>query len=425
MLINRRNVEKELSIVLKWVNAKRKIKDVIVGRFQERGFLNGEAIAIITGTNPLSQLTDEVIYLLVWILYHNIDNDELKSRIVPEKILTEKEFNIAKTMRINRKTDSIYPIIFRNIHQDADDDYSGIITLQQLSELFDNRIIKYNPETQRPLVSKLYHNQEVKEIFLNKRNTKEIEEKILSGKQIPDEITFNIAAVGNEDFEFISSRNELKMNDGDLFCINGWHRITGGRNAFKKDPEKCGNFYYKLRIVHWDIDKAKAYVYQESLGTRLDLLATKSYNVYDEINQVITKLNENPKSCLQGKITTDKSKLESGKAVILFNVLFDIISHLFNIKNNQDVSSTSNYLRDAFNLISDDMPGLLKKQLDDRFLTAYLILMKRYQNDENWKNNLMQSIDKLNGIDLQSVYYTKVGKNFITEIEKYIIEKGV
>jgi hypothetical protein len=130
-------------------------------------------------------------------------------------------------------------------------------------------------------------------------------------------------------------------------------------------------------------------------------------------------------SCLKGKITSDNSKLESGDAIILFNVMFDILSELFEVKTNQEVSSISNYLKDAFNLISDEKPNLFTKKINERLLTAYLLLMKRYQNTEDWQRNLITSIDKLNTNDLQSIRYLKINKIFINDVEKFLKEKGV
>jgi hypothetical protein len=401
------------------------MKNKVIDQFKERGFMTGEITAIITGTNRLEQLTDELLYLLVWVLYSTVDDAILQDRINPEKVLTDKEIAIAKNIKVDRKKDSIYPIMFNNIHKDVEDDYSGIITLEELVDLFDKRIIKYNPETQRPLVSKLYHDQEIKDIFLNKKNVKEIEEKILTGKQIPDEITFNLAATGEEEFDFNNLKNELKINEGDIFCINGWHRITGGRNAFKKDPAKCSSFYFKLRIVHWDVEKAKAYVYQESLGTKLDILASKSYDVYNEVNQVVGKLNENPKSCLRGKITSDTSIFESGKALVMFNVIFDSINQMFEVKNNHDVSVFSNYFIKGLNLITDNNPDLLANPIDDRLLVTYMATLKKYFNDEDWQEKLINTIDKIDVNDLQSIPYKTVNKTFINKVIEYVDSREV
>ncbi len=423
MLINRSKVEKELAVVLEYVNSKRKIKNTIVEKLQERGFLSGEATAIIMGANPLPQLLDEIIYMLIYVLYKNI-TDERKHRITPEKILTEKEIAIAKSFRISKKESSTYPVVFPNMHKDAEDDYGGIITLQQLTDLFDKRIIKYNPETQRPLVPKIYNNEEIKEIFLNKRNIKEIKEKILSGKQIPDEIIFNVAVTGEEELDFNTTKGELKIFAGDVFCISGWHRTTGGRNAYKEDPQKCSNFYYKLRIVHWEVEKAKAYVAQEALGTKLDLLSVKAYSVYNESNQVVVKLNENPKSCLRDKITTNLNDIIEGKSVVMFNVLLDIISNVFKIKD-QDVASVSMYLRDAFNLICDDYPDIFASKIDERLLTAFILMMKKYYKSDDWENKLLESIDKITTNDLQFPYYTKISKNFIAQVQTYLDEMEV
>lgn len=419
MLIKRSKLEDELKIVLKYVNAKRNLKSKVIDGFKSHGFMSGEASAIISGTNPLLQLADEILYLLVWISYFLLDDEELKARIDPTKILTEKEIGIVKNLKVDRKSDNIYPIVFNNIHKDVADDYSGIIMLSELSELFDNRVIKYNPETQRPLVSKLYCGEEIKEIYLNKKNLKEIKQRILDGKQIADEIIFNVAATGEEEFEHNETTRELKVLSGDVFCISGWHRITSGRDAFKTNPSKCSQFYYKLRIVHWEAEKARAYVFQEASGTKFNILEHKEYDVSSEVHQVVSRLNENPKSNFRGKITVDNDGL------INFNTMFNIISHLFKIEDNKDVVVISNYIRDGLNLITDENTDLLNKTIDEKLIIAYMVLLHDLYKSEDWQEQLLFRINTIKVSELEEMPYKKVNKRFIDKITEYVRSKEV
>jgi hypothetical protein len=414
MLISRDKVEKEVRLVLQHYNAIRKLKDKIISKFEQRGFLYGEINSIFSSAS-LMQVSDDLFYLLIVILYNTIDDESLKVGINPDKILTQIEKDIAANLTVDRTKDSIYPIIIENVNIDAEGDYSTTISLEMLSEFFDKRIIKYNPETQRPLISKAYGG---KEIFLNEKNCREIEENIVRDRQIPDEITFNILATGEEKFEYDHNKKRLIIYEGAFDCSDGWHRTVSGRNAFKRKP--TSKFYYKLRITNWDIDKTKAYIYQKSLGSQLDPLAKKSYNIYNSANQVVSKLNENHKFNLNGKITTDKTEIEKGNALVMFDVLFDTIQHVFDIKDNKEVVMVSNYLKDGINLISEDDVDLLDKPQIDQLWVAYIVALSKYYNAEDWKNKTMETIDKLNINALQSIEYKKINKAFINRVNEYI-----
>ena len=423
MLIAREKVEKDLNLILQHYNGKRKIKDKIIQKFVEKGFLYGEINSIFTGTTHLMQIADELFYLFIVLLSKHIDDEELKKRINPDKILTDIEKTVANNIEINRNKDSFYPLVIENVNRDAEGDYSTVFELTKLSEFFDNRIIKYNPETQRPLISKFYSGVEVKEIFINDKNRRAIEQNIVEDKQIPDEITFNVLSTGEEDIEYDPIKRTLTINSGEFDCCDGWHRTVAGRNAYKRKPHS--SFYYKVRIVNWDIDKAKAFIHQKSLGSQLDPLAKKSYDVYNPVNQVVTKLNENPKCNLCGKITTNQRDITNKKALIMFNVLFDSISYCFNVETNSDIVKISNYVKEGINLISENNIELLETKQEDQLWVAYIGILAKYYGTEDWKFNIIKDIDQLNLTELLEIPYKTINKVFIKKIIEYINSKTI
>jgi hypothetical protein len=419
MLINRSKIEHEIAWTLERVNGKRKYKDVITRKFEERGFLAGEINAIISGTNPVMQLTEDLLCLLVWILYNSLTalDPELINKISPEKLLTKIEIEKAKNMIVNRKKDSIYPLFIENVNIDADEDYSTIFLLTKIAEWFDNRTFKYNHETQRPLISKFYGGQEGKEIDLNENNVKAIQRNIVEEKQIPDEITLNILQTGDEEIHYDSKKRILTIHSGDVSVIDGWHRLVAARKAYYENPE--ANFYLKVRIVHWDIDRAKAFIYQKSLGSQLDPFAKKVYDVYNPINQVISKLNTNPKSNLKNKIGSDKTD----NSKIKFDIFYDTLNILFNIKSNSEVVSVSNYLKDGFNLITDNNISLLDEKHDDRLLITHMVILSKFYKNIEWEDKVMDMIDRLDIAELLAIPYKTINKVFIKKIEEYLSEK--
>lgn len=419
MLVSREKIQKDVQLVLQHYNSKRKMKDKIISQFENQGFLYGEINAIFSGTNPLIQVSDELFYLLIVILHKTIDDEILKDKINPDKVLTQIEKDIAVNLTIDRKKDGIYPIVIENVTMDADDDYSTTFTLGKLvNDYFDKRIIKYNSETQRPLVSKYYLGEERKEIYINQKNRVAIAKNIANDNQIPDEIVFNILQTGDEEFEYNPNTRKLTIYAGDFCCIDGWHRTVAGRDAYRKKPS--ANFYYKVRIVHWDVNKAKAFVRQKSLGTQINLLEHKIYDVFNPVHHVVKKLNDDATSPIRGKVTNEESDIKCGGALVTFNVLFDSISGLMDINDNKDVFKVSNYLKEGLSLIADFNADFLENPILDQIWVTYMAILSKYRDEEDWQTKLMETIDKLDDNTIQSIPYRTINKTFINKIKEYV-----
>lgn len=425
MLIQRRNVEKILALALNDINTNSVAKKGFIKTIKDKGFTTGEAKSMLSGNNPLIQMTDELIYLLVIACNENTTDASIKYKLDPTKILTEKEIDIVKNIKVKRKSDSIFPITFENVNFDMEDDYSTVLTIERLSELFDNRVIKYNTATQRPLISKWYQGEEVKDVFVNAKNRKAIEKNIESGKQVPNYITLNILENGLESFEYNSDKRTLTITQGEIDLLDGFHRTLAARNVFQKNPSI--QFAFKIRIVHWDVSKAKAFIHQETLGTQLDPLARKTYDVYNDVNKVVNKLNESPKSFLRNKIAKDVSNYNSSDSIIMFDVVFDTIKNLFNVNDNKDVIMVSNHITNVLEGVIGYNINAFDKKLDERDFILYMLLAKQTFGKENSEvENFVSEV--LSNIDIKairSIEYRKVSNlvinNIKSEIEKVVI----
>jgi hypothetical protein len=414
MMLARNKVEKHIRAILQHYNGTRKVKGELIEQFKKRGFLAGEINSIFSGTNPVEQLTDEMLGLFVWELYNGSIDKGYKHNINPEKVLSNVEIEKIKMLKVDRKEKSMYPLTIVNVNEDMTQDYSTVFTNEMIVKLFDNRVFKYNYETQRPLISKFYGDQEVKEIYLNKKNREEMVRNILEGNQIPDEITLNLLETGDEKFNYNIGNRDLTILSGYLDVIDGWHRIMATRDAYHKDPSVP--FSLKVRIVHWDIDKAKAFIRQKSMGTPLSILAKKSYDVYNQINQVIDKLNTNSKSNLRGMIGT------TSKSLIKHELFFDTCNVLFKVEDNSDIVTLSNHLKGFFNAISDNNPDLLKHSQDDIMWVTYLIVAAKHLGNE--LDEATNEAENLNFDEIKQVPFKKANKIAIKKIEE-IISRGV
>jgi hypothetical protein len=421
MLVKREKIEKDVELILQIYNGRKKKKEEIIKKFEERGFLFGEINALFTGSNEVKYLSDEMLCLFVWILYHEIYEDTLKSSINPNKTLTPKEIELSENYIFDHKTNNIYPIVFENVNLNAEDDYSTVLYADQLANLINKGIIKYNAETQRPYVTHIYKGREVKRIDLNPENKKAIQKNIINGDQIPNTITLNIAG---DDFVYYSESKRLEINCF-INPLDGYHRLCSARDAFMINPNI--NFYLIIRIVHWDEERAKQFVYQESLGMRLNSQAQKSRNVINPANIIVTKLNENPRSNLRKRITFDKSSIDKGNYIIRFDVFFDCIKYLFTV-NNTNITEITNYIREGLNFFTDENPELLKEKQNDRLWIAYFIILSKYYRQEDWQTKIIDFVDNKSPLFIKSdelnyIQYKSVNGVVINKITTHINNK--
>jgi hypothetical protein len=419
MITTREKCERQLKLILSEYNAKRKIKDNVTKRFKKYGLLPGDVSDIFSQNTPIETLSTSMLCLFTKILY-----EETKEELInTSNFFTELEIQEVTQYKKEYKKFATYPILFNDVIQDSMDDFSTVLDICKLAEFINNRVFKYNPETQRPLISKFYNNREIKEIDLNKKSREAITKNIIDGKQIPNTVTINILHNGEDDFEYNDKNKTLKINSGEIDIIDGYHRILAAWFAYNKKPTV--KFYYKLRIVNWDVEKAKAFIYQETLGNKIDPNKANSYNVNNPYNIIVNKLNENPKSNVRGKITNDKLDIKSGKSLIMFDVLFDSIKVLFNVKDSQDIVKVGGYLREGINIITDEKIELLKEVKDDRLWVSYLIILHFYHNKNNWQSEILNIIDKVNQEELLQIPYHRVNKILIDKIKDHLQEKEV
>ena len=417
MKTNRGTCEKKLKPILYQYNAKRVIKQQIIDKFKEHGIFPGDVSDIFSQNTPIETLSTNILCLLTKYLYEETKEESINYN----EFFTEFEINQAVNYKEEKKEEGLYPIIFENVIQDAAGDFSTTLPIARNAELINNRIFKYNPETQRPLISKFYSGKELKEIDLNKRSREAITRNIVNGTQIPNTVTINLLQTGEENFEYNAKSQTLTIYSGEIDMIDGYHRILSAWFAYNEKPSL--EFYYKLRIVNWDVEKAKAFIFQETLGNKIDPTKAKSYNVNNPYNVIVNKLNENPKSNIRGKITNDKMDITNNKALIMFNVIFDAIQHMFEVKDNSQIVEVSNYLKDGINLIIDNNVDILKAPQEDILWVAYICILKRYYNKDDWQGKGLSLVEKINIEELKQIPFRSINKILINKIEKYLSEK--
>jgi hypothetical protein len=149
----------------------------------------------------------------------------------------------------------------------------------------------------------------------------------------------------------------------------------------------------------------------------------------------VKKLNEDARSILRGKITTERNMIKNQKALVMFNVLFNSISRLFDFSNKdsaqttKDVTQITKYLKEGISLLVENDLSMLEEEKDDRVWVSYLFILKTfyplYQQQEDWQEKVIDAINRIDMDELLQIQYSAMNKAFIKKIEDYVTERLV
>ena len=237
------------------------------------------------------------------------------------------------------------PLKFKMIQVDYDS-YIGTISTEVLVQLQDSGYINYNDSTQR-LLNMVFriNNVGMYKARINQNSVNAIKDLLHTRAFIPNTITLNIAP-GTGVFEYNISRCELVIKELKNFdIIDGYHRL---RAIISETHENPGfNYPMELRIVSYDIDKAKQFIYQEDQNNKMERDVSEVFNVVSPANKVVRKLNEDPACVFAGRIGLEKGK------VIRHNEILPIITYLWfkgkGKANDQNWLLIANEIRDSLN----------------------------------------------------------------------------
>jgi hypothetical protein len=412
MLVNREKLEDQLRIIVSKYSADKKLKSKVGDYFVVKGLFEATALNIFAQRTPIETLPELMLCIFSMALYKNLDED--KYRINPEKFFTELEIKEATKYKFKKKQDANYPIVFEQIKQLNTNQWYTDMTAQQIKDLYDRRVVSYNPETQRQLKLKEQGGKIITQIDVNKESVQEIKKYLLDGKFFSNFITFNILENGEEEFEIVDGN--LRVNGGELAIIDGFHRSLAIIDAVQENP----NIDFKIGVVitHFDVETAQRFIVQEDKRNKINTKYIKSLNLENKSNTIVKKINENSKSNLKGQITTDKTYIKLGKGLIMFDVLSDSIELVFEPKENIDVINYSNYIIEGLNIIVESNTKLLEVSHDEKLWVSYIVVLGELYGKENWQDSLLRMI---NSIDLANIEYNSLNKGTINRIKKELM----
>ena len=252
-----------------------------------------------------------------------------------------------------------------NLMQISEDQWVGSITVKELLELRDARLIAYNENTQRPLSHKTINGEEYYHITINEKAVAGIMESYKNSTYISNMITLNIP----DSSEFDYSDGVLTIRDIKAFDIlDGYHRYVAMQRLSLLD--KSFDYVMELRVVCFPEEKAKQFIWQEDQKTKMSKIDSDSMNQNSVANQVVNRLNQrNPFS---GLINVNNAIIDSALLARLVNTYFCDSSKK---QTRSDMIALSNKIYDAFNTLVDDNPRVLDKKWSIPYMVAAMQML--------------------------------------------------
>ena len=189
---------------------------------------------------------------------------------------TEEEEKEWSELKYKVKRKKIFPIELDMIEVNPDQ-WIGKIDCKWLMSMSANGLIKYNPDTQRPL-KRINNGSETKYVIsLNKQAVESIREAYRNHSYISNDITLNMGDDSNADYDYDEVNKKLIIKRIDHFDIpDGYHRYYAANLESLHNPNFNVNFV--LHLTEFTEKKAQQYIFQQDTRTPIPKIEVMAFN---------------------------------------------------------------------------------------------------------------------------------------------------
>lgn len=340
------------------------------------------------------------------------------SVIIPSKLSEYTAAEIKKYEKTKYIKETIkFPIKIPMV-QISNDHWVGKIDVGFLMQLKKAQLINYNENTQRTLERKVSNGIEYYKITLNNKSVEEIIKSFENDSYIPNTITLNISE--DSDFYYNEETNSLIIKELNHFDIlDGYHRYIAMSRIFQKDPKF--NYEMELRIVCFNNEKARQFIWQEDQKTKMKKVDSDAFNQNNPANQIITMLNDITE--FKGMFNKKDTIIDTGFASRLISVLY--FNNAYETYSRKRVIEVRDYIANRLRVVINKKQDLYSERWSTQETAAIFYLI--YRQDIKDKD-LCKAIDNFINITSAEEYkYLFTNRNYtkkhITRLEKVYEEK--
>ncbi len=177
------------------------------------------------------------------------------------------------------------------------------------------------------------------------------------------------------------------------------------------------DYQMELRIVSFDNDKARSFIYQEDQKTKMRKVTSDSFNVFSAANIVAEKMNESPKCNLQGRILRVNG-------IIDFSIFADMINYFYfkNNKNDErlEILNVTKELIECFNIVTEENPKYMQEPISFKELITMMTVFFHFKGKDKSEmyevlENTLKNVEKSKSTSFSR---RKAQKRTVNEVEK-------
>lgn len=372
---------------------------------REKKFSRIELISICNHTVALEDL-DEIQLCILFqktaLYYKEIGN--------VTDYFTSIEIEQAKNIII-KPDDMVYPIVFDNVMEINENQYSVKMPVQLIKRLQDSKLLIRIQEAQRESFIKIKNDESFPYIKTSRKNIVEIRDSILANDYDPDEMKYNLIKTDDSNMVYDEDNHTLTINEGTLAITDGNHRTIAICEALEKNPNIELNF--NVTVTHHPVWKMKNTINQQEKKQAMkrehvaQMASTKENQIVEKI-----KNNENLSTVLRGKIVTTNDHVRRGQGLVVATYLADAIKAVYSNEETGKYSDrTIMWLVEFFNYLFYIFEEKIQKitivkqktwMLDEVAIFVYVYLSKHLQDDENWQEKLEKYVNKIDFVKAKS-----------------------
>lgn len=398
------------------------IEEKIIKKLIERGYTRGVASDILEGNVLLETISQIELGLMAEVIY----NASELSFIKPSIFLEEAEINQVKKYKIKKRKEDKNLLVFENVTQVMPDIWTVVLSPKQIADLYRNNAVTYDFNTQRESENIEFNDTIIKVAKVNWASVEEIQDLLIKNNFISNTITFNVPIEYMDSIKFDPEKRTLMIIDKVLKILDGFHRNLAIIGALRVADIKCN---FTVKITCFNDDKANQYIVQEDKRNPISKTHLKSIDSTDRIATIISTLNQSNNSELKGMIATDYRLVDSGKALIKFNFMYNIISKLWNPESIMETNRISEHLTSFFNQLVGTFPNEFKDFIvqsrkvnsinKEQMFFIYIILAQYYEDKEGWKANFKDTIELVNAATTDEFLNTSI-RTIERNFQKYV-----
>ena len=289
------------------------------------------------------------------ICFTQVVYDELGIEVLnPKKYFSNNELsNYKYYMNVDIKPEKI---IFNHVFKDPNriSYMANYVPVEYLASLMENRLIRYNHETQRQATFKRRRNGKYfREITLNKKSVDEIVEEMLNGKFPSNQISFNILLAEGKIPQISYNEREMKLEikpelDIDSLYMtpvdatDGWHRLSACVIASQKAKE-LGielNSTLTVRIEMMTLEEAKEDLERNSKQNPIDLSYIDSMKDkgFNELIEEMNRYSSRDKNIFYNNIAKTSYEKKQTNKIITVKIINKLFQE-YKVKTNNVIES--------------------------------------------------------------------------------------